>query len=123
MKRKPGHYKSRCWTAGGITECKRIADIADTFGILWSHHVSTGFPRTCAASIHLAVATPNAVIMEAGNIHKTTDVRNSRGNLLLKEPLEFKPGYAVVPEKPGSGEIRRKGTQKGNRQVNKANHE
>jgi len=89
--------------AGGITECKRIADMADTFGILWSPHVSSGFPPYVAASIHLAVATPNAVIMEAGNIHKATDVRGSRGNLLLKEPIEFKPGYAVVPEKPGLG--------------------
>ncbi len=89
--------------AGGITECKRIADMADTFGILWSPHVSSGFPPYVAASIHLAVATPNAVIMEAGNIHKATDVRSSRGNLLLKEPIEFKPGYAVVPEKPGLG--------------------
>ena len=89
--------------AGGITECKRIADMADTFGILWSPHVSTGFPPYVAASIHLAVATPNAVIMEAGNIHQATDVGNSRGNVLLKEPLDFQPGYAVVPEKPGLG--------------------
>ena len=89
--------------AGGITECKRIADMADTFGILWSPHVSTGFPPYVAASIHLAVATPNAVIMEAGNIHKATDIGNSRGNVLLKEPLDFQPGYAVVPERPGLG--------------------
>ena len=89
--------------AGGITECKRIAEMADTFGILWSPHVSSGFPPYVAASIHLAVATPNAVIMEAGNIHKATDVRGSRGNVLLKEPLDFQPGYAVVPERPGLG--------------------
>jgi len=89
--------------AGGITECKRIADMADTFGILWSPHVSSGFPPYVAASIHLAVATPNAVIMEGGNIHKATDIGGSRGNVLLKEPIEFKPGYAVVPEKPGLG--------------------
>jgi L-alanine-DL-glutamate epimerase-like enolase superfamily enzyme len=89
--------------AAGITECKRIADMADTFGVLWSPHVSTGMPPYVAASIHLAVATPNAVIMEGGNIHKATDIRGSRGNVLLKEPMEFKPGYAVVPERPGLG--------------------
>jgi L-alanine-DL-glutamate epimerase-like enolase superfamily enzyme len=89
--------------AGGVTECKRIADMADTFGILWSPHVSSGLPPYVAASIHLAVATPNAVIMEAGNIHNATDVGGSRGNVLLKEPLEFKAGMAIVPERPGLG--------------------
>ncbi len=89
--------------AGGITECKRIADMADTFGILWSPHVSSGLPPYVAASIHLAVATPNAVILEGGNIHQATDVGGSRGNVLLKEPLDFQPGYAAVPEDPGLG--------------------
>jgi L-alanine-DL-glutamate epimerase-like enolase superfamily enzyme len=89
--------------AAGITECKRIADMADAFGVLWSPHVSTGLSPYVAASIHLAVSTPNAVIMEGGNIHKATDVGDSRGNVLLKEPIEFHPGYAVVPEKPGLG--------------------
>lgn len=89
--------------AAGITECKRIADLADTFGVLWSPHVSSGMPPYVAASIHLAVATPNAVIMEGGNIHESTDIGQSRGNVLLKEPINFQPGYAVVPEKPGLG--------------------
>ena len=89
--------------AGGITECKRIADMADTFGVLWSPHVSSGMPPYVAASLHLAVATPNAVIMEAGNIHNATEVGPSRGNVLLKEPIEFEPGFATVPEKPGLG--------------------
>jgi L-alanine-DL-glutamate epimerase-like enolase superfamily enzyme len=89
--------------AGGITECKRIADMADTFGKLWSPHVSSGLAPYVAASLHLAVATPNAVIMEGGNIHKATDVAGSRGNILLDEPIEFIPGYARVPERPGLG--------------------
>lgn len=89
--------------AAGITECKRIADMADTYGILWSPHVSTGLCPYVAASIHLAVATPNAVIMEGGNIHSATDVMGSRGNVLLKKPIEFHPGHAVVPEGPGLG--------------------
>ena len=89
--------------AGGITECKRIAEMADTFGILWSPHLSSGLPPYVAASLHLAVATPNAVILEGGNIHNATDIGESRGNVLLKEPLEFKAGMAVVPERPGLG--------------------
>ena len=89
--------------AGGITECKRIADMADTFGILWSPHISSGLPPYVAASLHLAVATPNAVILEGGNIHKAREIGESRGNVLLKEPLEFKAGLARVPERPGLG--------------------
>ena len=89
--------------AGGITECKRIADMADTFGLLWSPHISSGLPPYVAASLHLAVATPNAVILEGGNIHKAREIGESRGNVLLKEPLEFKAGLAMVPERPGLG--------------------
>ena len=89
--------------AAGITEFKRIADMAETFGVLWSPHVSIGMPPYVAASIHLAVATPNAVIMEGGNIHDATDIGGSRGNVLLEEPIRFEPGYAYVPEKPGLG--------------------
>ncbi len=89
--------------AAGITECKRIADLADVFGKLWSPHVSSGMPPYVAASLHLAVATPNAVIIEGGNIFQATDIRGSKGNVLLKEPLEYHPGYAVVPEGPGLG--------------------
>lgn len=89
--------------AGGITECKRIADLADTHGILWSPHVSSGLMPYVAASLHLAVATPNAVIVEGGNIHDATDVAASRGNVLLKEPLVFEPGLARVPDRPGLG--------------------
>ncbi len=89
--------------AAGITECKRIADLADTFGVLWSPHVSSGMPPYVAASLHLAVATPNALIIEGGDIYKATDVKGSKGNVLLKEPIKYEPGYATVPETPGLG--------------------
>ncbi len=84
--------------AGGITECRRIAVMADAYGILWSPHVSTGTAPYMAASVHLAVATSNFVIMEGGD--KTA---GPFGNVLLKEPLEYRPGYARVPERPGLG--------------------
>lgn len=84
--------------AGGVTECRRIANMADAYGILWSPHVSTCTALCMSASIHLAVATANCVIMEGGGAHA-----GPFGNVLLKEPLEFYPGYAVVPERPGLG--------------------
>ena len=89
--------------AGGVTECKRIADLADVFGVLWSAHLSTGFPPYVAASIHLMAATPNAVILEGGNIAGNETVFGSKGNIFLKNPIRFEPGKAFVPEGPGLG--------------------
>ncbi len=89
--------------AGGITEGKRIADLADVFGVLFSPHVSSGFPPYVAASLHLAVAVPNAAMLEGGEIHAAKTIRDSRGNLLLKNPIKFEPGFAYVPEGPGLG--------------------
>jgi len=84
--------------AGGITECRRMAALADLFGVLWSPHVSMGTAVYLAASIHLAVSTPNFVIMEGGNAHL-----GPLGNALIAEPLDYKPGLARVPERPGLG--------------------
>ena len=84
--------------AGGITECKRMAILADSFGVLWSPHVSMGTAVYMAASIHLAVSTPNFVIMEGGDAHL-----GPLGNPLLKTPLDYKPGLARVPDGPGLG--------------------
>ena len=84
--------------AGGITECKRIATLADAHGVLWSPHVSTGTAPYVAASLHLAVATANFVIIEGGNKSE-----GPLGNVLLKEPLEFKPGSAPRPGTSGAG--------------------
>jgi len=84
--------------AAGITEMRRIAALADVNGVLWSPHVSTGTAPYVSASIHLAVATPNFVIMEGGNIFA-----GPFGNALLKEPFEWTPGFAKVPERPGLG--------------------
>ena len=89
--------------AGGITECKRVADLADVFGILWSAHLSIGFPPYVAASIHLMAATPNAVILEGGNVAGDETAFGSKGNIFLKDPIRFEPGYAYVPEGPGLG--------------------
>lgn len=84
--------------AGGITECKRMAIIADAYGILWTPHISMGSAPYMAASIHLAAATPNCLIMENAG-----QAQGPFGNILLKQPLEYHPGYAVVPERPGLG--------------------
>lgn len=86
--------------AGGITECRRIAWIADVFGALWAPHVSTGTAPYMAASIHMAVSSPNCAMMEVYNGNKQD---GPFGNRLLQEPLDIKPGVARVPDRPGLG--------------------
>lgn len=84
--------------AGGITECRKIAILADVHSVLWSPHVSMGTAPYMSASIHLAVATPNCVIMEGGNKHE-----GAFGNSLLAAPLDYFPGYAMPSDRPGLG--------------------
>ncbi len=84
--------------AGGISETRRIAVMADAHGVLWAPHISTGTALYIAASAHLAVATPNCVIMEGGRA-----LGGPLGNVLLEEPVEWKPGSITVPERPGFG--------------------
>jgi D-arabinonate dehydratase/D-galactarolactone cycloisomerase len=84
--------------AGGITECQRIAALADAFNVLWSPHVSTGTVLYFTASLHLALATPNCVIMEGG--HK---LEGPLGNALIKTPIRVEKGHAIAPDAPGFG--------------------
>jgi L-alanine-DL-glutamate epimerase-like enolase superfamily enzyme len=86
--------------AGGITECRRIAWIADAFGAVWAPHVSTGSAPYMAASIHMAVSSPNCAMMEVYNGNKQD---GPFGNRLLQQPLDMGAGYARVPERPGLG--------------------
>jgi len=84
--------------AGGITETRRIAALADVHGAMWSPHISTGTALYVAASMHLAAATPNLLISEGGGA-----LAGPLGNRLLKQPMSFGGGYIDVPERPGIG--------------------
>ncbi len=84
--------------AGGISECRRIGALADLHGVLFSPHISTGTALYWAASVHLGAHLPNTVIMEGGTL-----LERPFGNRLLREPLESRPGHAIVPERPGIG--------------------
>jgi L-alanine-DL-glutamate epimerase-like enolase superfamily enzyme len=86
--------------AGGLTEMRRIAWIADVYGALWAPHVSTGSAPYLAASMHLAVASPNCPMME---IYDGNKQDGPFGNRLLKEPLDITPGWAAPPDRPGLG--------------------
>jgi D-arabinonate dehydratase/D-galactarolactone cycloisomerase len=83
--------------AGGITECRRIAELADAFGAAFAPHISIGSAIHFAASTHLAAAMPNTMTSEywIGN--------NPIGNAVLEEPLEVENGFIDVPAAPGLG--------------------
>jgi D-arabinonate dehydratase/D-galactarolactone cycloisomerase len=87
--------------AGGITECKRIAELADTFGLAFAPHISIGSAVHFVASAHLGSAMPNTMTCEywIGN--------NPLGNAILKQSLRVADGYMHTPTGPGLGiEIR-----------------
>jgi D-arabinonate dehydratase/D-galactarolactone cycloisomerase len=84
--------------SGGITETRRIAALADTYGATWSPHISTGTALYVAASMHLAAATSNLLITEGGRT-----LSGPLGNRLLQEPIESTPGFIMVPNRPGLG--------------------
>lgn len=83
--------------AGGITECRRIAELADSFGVAFAPHVSIGSAVHFAASAHLASAMPNTLTSE----YWIGD--NPLGNFLLEEPLRLEQGYMHTPAGPGLG--------------------
>ena len=82
--------------AGGITECKRIASLADTYYVSVAPHNSGG-PLETLAAIHLAASIPNFLILE--QMEKERDSRNR----IVTEPLLIENGHFQLPTKPGLG--------------------
>jgi len=86
---------------GGITEAKKISDMADTYFIPASPHTCGG-PLLWVASIHLTTALPNFLIMES-NYWKYT---HQYPYFINQVPVPVE-GYVSAPESPGLGmEIR-----------------
>ena len=88
--------------AGGISECRRIAAMAEAFDVAVAPHCPLG-PLALAACMQIATTTPNFVIQEM-----SLDIHYNVGHDLLnfvvdKESLSPSDGYLAVPEKPGLG--------------------
>lgn len=78
--------------AGGISEVRRIAAMAESADILIAPHCPLG-PVALAASLQLDAVCPNFIIQE----HVTL------GETLLVEPFVIEAGHLKVPERPGLG--------------------
>ncbi len=88
--------------AGGITECKKIASLAETYGTQVAFHCPLG-PIALAACIQVATTTPNFLIQETSiGIHYNEGVKMSD---YLGDPSVFalKEGYIELPKAPGLG--------------------
>lgn len=88
--------------AGGISECKKIASMAEAFDVAVAPHCPLG-PIALAACIQLDACTPNVFIQE-----QSLGIHYNKGNDLLdylKDPLVFKyeDGFVKISQKPGLG--------------------
>ena len=79
--------------AGGFTQCKKIAAIAEASFIGIFPHLM-GSPVNLAAYVQFDAAIPNYVLMESGS-----DALNE----IVEEPLQRDGGYVIVPDRPGIG--------------------
>ncbi|MFD2396506.1 galactonate dehydratase [Prauserella oleivorans] len=88
--------------AGGISEVRRIASLAETFDALLAPHCPLG-PIALAASLQVAFATPNFLIQEQSiGIHYNTEAE-LLDYVLDRAPFGFPNGAIRRWEAPGLG--------------------
>lgn len=88
--------------AGGISEVRRIAAMAETYNVSLAPHCPLG-PIALAASLQVGAVSPNLLIQEQSlGIHY-----NSGSDLLdyLVDPtvFQYQDGYVPIPTQPGLG--------------------
>ncbi|MCX5126778.1 galactonate dehydratase [Streptomyces sp. NBC_00347] len=88
--------------AGGISEVRRIAALAEVHGVAMAPHCPLG-PIALAANLQLAFSIPNFLIQE-----QSLGIHYNQGNDLLDylidpEPFRFIGGHAARPVGPGLG--------------------
>jgi L-alanine-DL-glutamate epimerase-like enolase superfamily enzyme len=81
----------------GISELRRIAQLAEAFHVHCAPHLSAGLGVCIAAAVHVSAALPNLFRLE----HSPRSF--ALGNTLLKQPLILREGRYVLPEGPGLG--------------------
>lgn len=88
--------------AGGISEVRRIASLAEAYDAQLAPHCPLG-PLALAASLQVAFATPNFLIQEQSiGIHYNTDAE-LLDYVLDREPFSFPDGHVHRTELPGLG--------------------
>ncbi|HEX3618613.1 MAG TPA: galactonate dehydratase [Solirubrobacteraceae bacterium] len=89
--------------AGGISELRRIAAMAEVWDVSLAPHCPLG-PIALASSLQVAFATPNFLIQEQGiAIHYNGGGDDVLDYLIEASPFRFVDGYASRPTGPGLG--------------------
>jgi L-alanine-DL-glutamate epimerase-like enolase superfamily enzyme len=83
---------------GGITEAKKICDMAHIYDVSVQTHVCSS-PISVAISLHLEAAIPNFIIHEH-------HLCNTLPSTIAECQFDYQPekGYFPIPEKPGHGQ-------------------
>ncbi|MER7998406.1 galactonate dehydratase [Streptomyces sp. NPDC095613] len=88
--------------AGGISEVRRIAAMAEAYGVTLAPHCPLG-PIAFAASLQIDFATPNALIQETSlGIHYNAD-HDLLDYLLDTSVFDFADSHIARPTGPGLG--------------------
>lgn len=89
--------------AGGISEVRRIAALAETFGALLAPHCPLG-PIALASSLQVAFATPNFLLQEQSiGIHYNEGSAELLDYVIDPAPFDFASGHVERWDKPGLG--------------------
>jgi galactonate dehydratase len=88
--------------AGGITECKKIASMAEAYDVALAPHCPLG-PIALAACLQVDATAHNAFIQE-----QSLGIHYNEGSDLLdyvkdKSVFEYTEGYVKIPQGPGLG--------------------
>jgi D-galactarolactone cycloisomerase len=81
----------------GITEGRKLANLAEAFHVAIAPHVSIGLGPQIAAVLHLGAASSNLRIIECNP--QVYEIANS----YLQEPIGYDPGSLSIPTGPGLG--------------------
>src|SRR5262249_52279407 len=87
--------------AGGISEGRKIALVADLHDVPWCVHASISTAVHLAAGLHLAAATPNFLLCEYPQSFRTSPLAGA----LVADPLALRPvdGHLAPSSAPGLG--------------------
>ncbi len=88
--------------AGGITECRKIASMAEAYDIALAPHCPLG-PIALAACLQIDAVSYNAFIQEQSlNIHYNQD-NDILDYITNREVFDYKDGFVAIPQGPGLG--------------------
>ncbi|CAM1334620.1 galactonate dehydratase [Tenacibaculum aestuariivivum] len=91
--------------AGGITECLKIASMAEAYDVALAPHCPLG-PVALAACLAIDFVSPNAIIQEQSmGIHYNKGTAELIDYVKNKEDFEYIDGYIKPLPKPGLGVV------------------